>query len=389
MQKNKVRRILYACAWQSHTLAASVAEYAVKAGWHLNMSFFISAELPREWDGDGILAVMSGRPDLALLLKTARCPIVSMSANRNGLDIPYVDVDNEQVGVLAAEHFLKRHFRHFAYYSHLDGPVAQMRGDGFARTLKQAGHACEWMTWNRRSDRRWPSSDSSQRWLQETLQNLPKPLAVLAVDDLRAGELIEAGLRLGLSIPDELAILGVGNHSLLSHTTAVPLSSVMIDEVRLGYEAARMLDACMSGRRPPSKPLLIAPSGIVERKSTEAIATEHPELAKSVRFMLNNYREPIGMREIVAATAVSQARIYQLFHAEFGQSPARFLTHIRLEKAKTLLRESNDKIAVIADECGFGDPINLFRVFKSSEGLSATQYRQAHRTSQPAAFESA
>jgi LacI family transcriptional regulator len=376
IKSNKVPRVLLASTWQSYELVSGVVRYAAEAGWHLDMTFFISSELPRVWEGEGILVLLGERPAITRLVRTARCPVVSLTVNRHGLEIPYVDVDNENVGALAAEHFLRRNFRHFAYYASTDWPVDRLRGEGFARRLARDGRTCTHLIWRKQKGARKDTWENRQQWLKRTLRRLPKPLAVFTVDDLHAVELIEASLQLALRIPEDLAILGVGDHKLLSNTTAITLSSIAIDENSIGYQAARLLDRCIRGEKPATKHLLIAPSGVVDRKSTETIATEHPEVSKAIRFMMTNYQKPIDIPDIVAATASSQTSLYQAFHAEFGQSPARFLTRIRLDRAKQLLEDSGKKLSSVSQECGFGDPINLFRTFKRLENLSPKKYRE-------------
>lgn len=376
MKRIKLPRILLASTWQSYEMVTGIVQYASEAGWHLDMTFFMSGELPKGWTGEGALVLLGESQSMTRLVKSLSCPIVSMTVNRRGLDIPYVDSDNERIGALAAEHFLKRHFQHFAYYALLDWPVDRLRGEGFARQLKQAGHDCTWLTWSACRGHRKNTWDNRQQWLKREIRRLPKPLAFFTLDDLRAAELIEAGQQLGLRIPEDLAVLGVGNHKLLSNTTAVALSSIAIDEKSIGYQAARLLNRCMHDKKSAPENVLIPPSSIVERKSTETIATNHPEVSKALRFMMLNYQKPIGIQDLVAATALSQTRLYQAFQAEFGESPARFLTRVRLDRAKQMLDNPTTKLATISQACGFGDPINLFRVFKRFEHLSPKQYRE-------------
>ncbi len=376
MKKQKLPRILLVSTWQSYELVTGIVQYASEAGWHLDMTFFISGELPKGWKGEGALVLLGESLAMTRLVKTLACPIVSMTVNRHALNISYVDSDNERIGALAAEHFLKRNFQHFAYYALRDWPVDRLRGEGFSRQLKQAGHSCEWLTWSACRGRRNNTWENRQQWLKREILRLPKPLAFFTVDDLHAVELIEAGQQLGLRIPEDLAILGVGNHKLLSNTTAVALSSITTDEKIIGYQASRLLDRCMKGEKSIPNKILVSPSGIVERKSTETIATNHPEVSKALRFMMLNYQNPIGIQDIVATTALSQTRLYQAFQSEFGESPARFLNRIRLDRAKQMLIDPANKLATISEACGFGDSINLFRVFKRFENLSPKQYRK-------------
>ena len=93
--------------------------------------------------------------------------------------------------------------------------------------------------------------------------------------------------------------------------------------------------------------------------------------------MVDNYQRSIGITDIVAVTALSQTNFYRAFHQEFDESPIRFLTRLRLEKAKRLLNDPSNKLASVARDCGFCNVVNLFRVFKRIEGLSPKRYRTA------------
>ncbi|MDD4102068.1 MAG: DNA-binding transcriptional regulator [Kiritimatiellae bacterium] len=375
MKSKTVPRVLLASTWQSYELASGVVRYAAEAGWHLDMTFFISSELPRKWEGEGILALLGERPALTRLVRSSHCPVVSLTSNRHGLDIPYVDVDNERVGVLAAEHFLCRNFQHFAYYASTEWPVDRLRYDGFARRLAREVSTCTYLSWQKQRGQRKDTWENRQQWLKRVLRRMPKPLAIFTVDDLHAVELIEASIQLSLRIPEELAVLGVGDHKLLSNTTSVPLSSISINESNIGYQAASLLQRCMNGEMPSQPYFKVEPSEVIGRRSTETIATDNTEIAKALRFMMEHYRAPVGISDIVAATALSQTNLYRVFHVEFGESPIRFLTRFRLEKAKRLLADRTNKLASVSRECGFGDVVNLFRVFKRIEGLSPKQYR--------------
>ena len=199
---------------------------------------------------------------------------------------------------------------------------------------------------------------------------------MFAADDMHATEIIEACIDLNYNIPDTVAILGVGNFELFSNCRVVGLSSICVDVNQHGYEASRLLDGLIQGKKPPTQPILIKPTGIKVRKSTDTIATEHPALNLAIRFMLDNYHESIAMKDVVKSSRISQSLLYQLFKSNFKQSPVHFLTEIRLKKAKELLCESNLKITAIAYKCGFGSPVNLFRIFQRFEGITPKKYRE-------------
>ena len=378
MKRKLPQRILLATAWRTYESTLGVVQYANEAGWHLDLTTFISGELPEDWKGEGIITLLGEHKELTQFIKyqLKKVPTVSMSVNNHDLDIPFIDVDNQKVGQIAARHFIERDFRNYAFYSHNDWPVSKLRRNSYKAVIKKHNLSYKDMIWSSNKGRRKDTWSNREQWLMKELSELPKPLAVFAVDDMRAVEVIEACMQLQFRIPDDVAILGVGNSEIFSSSTIVPLSSISIESRRIGYEAARILDCLIQGEIELTKPDLLKPSEIKIRRSTDTIATEHPGLARAIRFILDNYHNDIGVDDIVESSNMSQTSLYQLFRINLNQSPARFLTGIRLKKAKHLIRESDLKISSIADKCGFGSSINLFRTFRKYEGTSPNQYRE-------------
>jgi len=371
-------RILLATAMRMHDQVVGIAQYASQANWHLDLKHYFSGEIHPTWKGEGIITMLGENDELTKFIQAMLpvMPIVCLSSNREGMNIPCVDFDSEEIGKIAALHFIERDFKNYAFYSHNDWPVSALRGTSYRKHIEQAGHSCQTIVWSRKKGRRKNTWDNRQKWLKQELAKLPKPLAMFAADDMHATEIIEACIDLNFKIPDTVAILGVGNFELFSNCRIVGLSSICVDIYQHGYEAARLLEGLIQGKKAPTQPILITPTGIKVRKSTDTIATEHPALNLAIRFMLDNYHESIAIEDIVKSSRISQSLLYQLFKNHFKQSPVHFLTAIRLKKAKELLRESNLKITAIAYKCGFGNPVNLFRVFQRFEGITPKKYRQ-------------
>ena len=75
---------------------------------------------------------------------------------------------------------------------------------------------------------------------------------------------------------------------------------------------------------------------------------------------------------------MSKTRLYIAFENDLNESPGAVLTRIRIDKAKRMLRETNEKVHVISEACGFGDAVNLYRCFKRHVGLAPRSYRDNH-----------
>ena len=75
----------------------------------------------------------------------------------------------------------------------------------------------------------------------EWLRSLPKPVGLMAGIDERSQQIAEACKAAALSVPDQVAILGVDNDEIICHLSNIPLSSVALTAERGGYEAAELL----------------------------------------------------------------------------------------------------------------------------------------------------
>jgi len=276
---------------------------------------------------------------------------------------------------MAAEHFLERNFRSYVYHCHTEHRVDELRCAGFDQAIVAAGHTCTRLSWERDRRRRKNTWLNRQRWSRRKLRGLPKPLAVFSTDDTTAVEVIEAALAESLAIPDGVAILGTGNITVFRESTTVPLSSIVVDFDHLTHEACALLARLMDGGPVPRETMLLPPEGIAVRHSTDTIAAQTPEVAKAIRFMFDHFAEPIAVPDVVRASGMSKTRLYPAFERELGQSPGAVLTRIRIDRAKRMLHETNTKVHVISETCGFGDPVNLYRCFKRHLGVAPKTYR--------------
>ncbi len=376
-----MRNILLALGHYHHTTHRGVARYAREHNWHLVGDMAFTAEVPAGWNGDGIITVLSFRRELVDFVLSRDVPRVDLSLTRGDIALPRVLGDNEAIGRLAAEHFLERGYRHFAWFSHTEGWVAAERTAGFSGALEEAGFAPEMMVWEHREGHGADTWSARRRWLIGRLASIPRPLAVFAYNDALAANMIDACIEGGIRVPEEVAVLGVDNDDLVCECLSVPLSSVCHDLETIGYEGAALLDRLIDGQRPPAEPVRVPPRGVVTRKSTDIIAVEHLETAKALRFIWENYHRPIGVMDVVAATSMSRRGLEKAFHTYISRSIHRELCRVRFEKVEQFLAESDLTVTEIAARTGFTRPQYLCNVFKRTTGTTPNQYRAAHRGS--------
>lgn len=328
------------------------------------------------WTGDGIIA----RIENSLIERAARAcgvPVVNVSASGLAPDVPAVISDSAAVARLAAEHLLERGFRHFGYCG--DGRFlwSAIHGRHFANCIRKAGCACDVYE---SSPEDFTHREHDRQQLAEWLTTLPKPVGIMACFDIRGQEVLDVCRRIELRVPDEVAVIGHHNDELLCELCDPPLSSVIPNPHRAGYQAARTLDRMMRGQRVPARTYRIAPIGVKARQSTDVVAVEDQDLADAIRFIRENATQRIGVDSVLRAVPISRTLLERKFQSRLGYSPYEAIVRVRLARAKELLASTTLPVAEVATLAGFSTPEYFSAAFKSQIGLSPRQFRASSRS---------
>jgi AraC-like DNA-binding protein len=102
-----------------------------------------------------------------------------------------------------------------------------------------------------------------------------------------------------------------------------------------------------------------------------------------LRLVADNMRRQLVIRELAEAVNLSSGRLAHLFKSEVGISPQRYLTNIRMEKAKDLLEDGGLSVKEIAAHVGMPNPSRFCRSFKARYGITPTEYRKANLRIEP------
>jgi LacI family transcriptional regulator len=371
-------RVLLALGWYDYRLHRGIEKYAQEHGWHLYSDVTKEKVIPWGWEGDGILAWLGAGDDLADFVVRAGKPTVDFSFRRPHLPFPRVLVDHAAAAHLAAEHFVTHGLTNFIYYSGADNWAFEETGQGFVQAVKQAGHECTWLRWHRSpafttGKLQWKNK---RNWLAGELRHAPKPLALFAASDDHALDVLETCESAGLSVPEQVSIIGMDNSLLAVDAMRTPISSIDPNMELVGYRGAELLNDLMNGRPVPKAPVRIAPASLLTRKSSDLIAVNHKGVAKGLRFLLDHYHEPIGVDDLASAAAMSRRALHRAFLHNLGRTPGHELQRVRIERARKLLAETDEKMEVIAHLCGYQNGNSFWSAFKQATGVSPKKYRQ-------------
>ncbi|MEX2214611.1 MAG: XylR family transcriptional regulator, partial [Phycisphaeraceae bacterium] len=158
------------------------------------------------WTGDGIISRASS-PQIAKLIVDTGVPAVDLNEEVMGLGLPLIYNDHHMIGRLAAEHLMERGFTQFAFLGHDNLEWSNRRQAGFQRALAARDFSCDVFhfpgVWTPgRAPPRWEEEmDSLNGWLKK----LPKPVGIMACNDFRAVQLIDACRRAQVAVPEQAA----------------------------------------------------------------------------------------------------------------------------------------------------------------------------------------
>jgi LacI family transcriptional regulator len=333
----------------------------------------------RRWEGDGILARVTTRA-LAQAVRQLRLPTVDLYGWLARASWPCLRADNAQVARLAADHLLERGFRHLAYCGFTGVNYSEERLPLFRRRLREAGHACHVCT-SPAARQVTGIAASEQRGvlyeaaLADWLRGLPRPVGILACNDVRGQQILSTCREMGLAVPEEVAVLGVDNDELLCNLSDPPLSSIDLNCQRMGYEAASLLAQLLAGRAASAGTVRVEPRGVVARHSTDILAIEDPEVAAAMRLIRTRACSGLTVRELLAACALSSSSLERRFTRILGRSPKAEIVRVRLQRVMELLAETDLPLSGIAARTGFKYVEYLSAVFRQKTGMSPGQYR--------------
>ncbi|PTY07091.1 hypothetical protein DB347_07195 [Opitutaceae bacterium EW11] len=372
------RKVLIATSIASREYLRGIARRARECDWHLVTDMMFTGVPPRGWKGSGILALLPHPPDLLTHSPWPGIPCVAVTGADLPATVPRVDSDHGAIGRSAADHFLERGYRSFAWAPFLNDAANRDRLSGFQARLAEHGCECrELAPTHSRIGPYWQDNWAElRRNLLAELQRLPRPAAVLAFNDCAAANVVDVCRDAGLAVPEDVAVLGVGN-SVVCETSPVPLSSVDDDPEEIGYRAAGLLESLMTGAEAPVETVRVPPKGIVTRVSTDVLAVNDPRVSRALYYIAEHYRDPmLTVSEVASAVSMSRRNLERSFRQETGRTINEHIMSIRMREASRLLKtHPRVKSADIAALVGIPGEGTFFRAFRRHFSMSPRTHR--------------
>lgn len=288
-------------------------------------------------------------------------------------NIPNITGDYIGTGRMAAELYLHKGFRNFAFFGYKNVCWSDERCAGFRQRLEEAGLGGNFYLYDKQEiDNLWYYEAAP---LEKWLRSLPKPVAVMACDDNQGNALIEACNSAGVKIPSEVSVIGVDNDEVVCTLSNPTLSSISVDIEQGGFETARMTVRMLQDPFYKGSDITLRPKRIVHRVSTSAYATTDKEVLTALQFIRQNLGKKISVEDVLKQVPLSRRILEVRFKKVIGNSIYQYISQQRISRFGELLLETNDSIQEIAYKLGEDDAKAICRRFKELKGCTPSEWR--------------
>jgi len=207
------------------------------------------------------------------------------------------------------------------------------------------------------------------------LGSLPKPVGILACNDIRGQQVINACRELGIRVPEEVSVMGIDNDGIICRLCRPTLTSIEPDMEGIGRLAAKLMAAMLAGS-PVDLIHQIPPRRIIERQSTDTLVAGHPAVVEAAHMIRNRISTGISVEQLCESMGTSRSTLDNLFIEFLGRSIAGEIKRIRLQYSRNFLLNSNLALGEIAKRCGFSSATYFCRFFKRETGRTPHSFRQ-------------
>ena len=348
-------------------------QYAEKVGWNIqvvesnNSGKLLDIKgLVDFWRPVGVIAECGGGLSEDVHKTLERLPVVYLDEDprrKKGKGI-YVNSDSSLVAETAARELLALNLHHYAFAGWFKPRFwSEERRKAFATAIRLNGFDCSVF-----SPPRLEAGARRQKLLRAWLQALPKPCGIFAANDPVAEEVLTLASSAGISVPDELAVIGVDDDHVICERTKPTLTSIKLDFAQGGYLCAEMLHRRLRDPQFECAEAKFGPVFVTRRQSTRRAAQTDRRVARAVEFIRINACEGIGAAEVAKEMGISRRMAEIAFRRHAGRTIQEEILSVRMERVERLLRDPRRDVAQIASFCGWSSGSALRRLFKKFHG---------------------
>ena len=295
---------------------------------------------------------------------------------RADLRRPYATIttDERQLALTATDLLLGKNLNTFAFVGTPEkAKWSEARRRLFQAALKDRGKRLLTFTAPAAADWR-----TQERALADWLLNLPKPCGIWAACDARAKQVLDTCRLAKIDVPDQVQVLGVDDDNYICELTLPSLSSIAPDFEAGGFAAAEFLYGILTGSKVATRTVLkFSIKGAVERLSTADVNGTARRVTAAREYIRKHATAGISIPDVAASLGVSTRLLEKNYRAVTGRTVLADIQAMRLEKVKDMLRKTTMPIDNIGPFCGFNSPSHLKTLFRSTFGMTMSDYRRS------------
>ena len=327
---------------------------------------------------DGIILSMPGSEDVMEEIAKSNIPTVLVNIADTKLSarnkaISTVWLDNADVGRRASKHLLSEGaFKSAGYVHELGVPFySTERMNSFRSGMKEAGLETYVFPDCDKNSRLITDKTSYISYLKTWLNRLPKPAAVMACNDRRAADVINACIAEGINVPNQISVIGVDNDILQHNRCGMKISSVIIAFKALGITAIEEMEFLFNhpnfrGRR---REVIVPAKGIYNGESTKQSKTAQHIARNAIKIISDNITGGITPEEVASKLGCSRRYADKCLSAIQGKALHKVIEDMRLNEAYRR-RQEGASVRDIVKSMNFTSVNQFYRIFKRHFGES-------------------
>ena len=355
-----------------------VRDFAQDAGWNIQSikfdgSPFPIRELIKFWSPIGCIVDASGnglRKDSIPYRAFGQTPVVYIGGD--SLVVPpnatCVVHDAHATSEAAARELLAMGFDHFAFLGIKGRNWSLLRKDAFANAMRLNGRPFDAFDLSPGGK----DNDAVKRWLA----NLPKPCGVFAANDIVAETALAVCRLADISVPEDIAVIGVDDNEEICENTLPTLTSIHPDFRQGGRFAARLLARKLLGHSKTLPKTEFAVSGITRRGSTRRFKRKDSCVAEALERIWKPGGERLTAKDIVAGFPCSRRNAEIRFRLATGHSILEELAQARIRIARQLLTDTKLPVSAVAERCGYKSIAHFRDTFRKVTGYNPLEWRR-------------
>ncbi len=327
------------------------------------------------WRPDGLIIRDSLITEELIKLKIPT--ILAIHCSSHSHDLPVIRTDSSSIAEMASQHLIEKGLKNFAFCGFKNYDWSEQRGLYFRKFNEEAGYGTH--VYFPPSCIQYNEWEYEQKYISKWVNELPKPVGIFACNDDRGQHILEVCKESNIKVPEDVAVVGVDNDPIICDISDPPLTSIALNIESAGYEAAKLIDNMIEGREILDNQILVTPSFLVQRQSSDILAVDDADVAQAIQFIINNAKNKILVEDVVRTTGISKRTLERKFKQTIHRSIYNQIQFVRIDLLSKLLVETDLSISKITSLFDFTDMEHISRYFKREKGVGLREFRKYHK----------